>query len=422
MTAQDESQDGIAPGAPGQPAAERPGPETVPLAQRGTSQTGVRAYHERLVLSLIRAHGHLPKAEIARLTGLSAQTVSVIVRQLERDSLLLKGAAVKGKVGQPSQPFSLNPEGAFAIGLKVGRRSCNLIVIDFCGKLRSRHDEVYSYPTPAKVLAIARTGLARLKADLGLRNAKRITGVGIASPFELWNWEQEVGAPHHAMQSWKGVDIAAEIAALCPWPVQYCNDATAATAAELFFGQGRKLRDFLGLYVGFFVGGGVVLGGSLFPGRTGYAGALGPLPVPAGRTTEQLIRHASLYILENMVAAKGMDPMMLTRNPEEWEDIGDVLDQWITATARSLAHAALSAASVIDFEAVIIDGALPLAVRRRLVDETRACFGQLDSRGIAPLAILEGTIGRDARALGAASLPLFANFMIDRDVLFKDAL
>jgi predicted NBD/HSP70 family sugar kinase len=304
----------------------------------------------------------------------------------------------------------------------VGRRSCNLIVIDFCGKLRSRHDEVYSYPTPAKVLAIARTGLARLKADLGLRNAKRITGVGIASPFELWNWEQEVGAPHHAMQSWKGVDIAAEIAALCPWPVQYCNDATAATAAELFFGQGRKLRDFLGLYVGFFVGGGVVLGGSLFPGRTGYAGALGPLPVPAGRTTEQLIRHASLYILENMVAAKGMDPMMLTRNPEEWEDIGDVLDQWITATARSLAHAALSAASVIDFEAVIIDGALPLAVRRRLVDETRACFGQLDSRGIAPLAILEGTIGRDARALGAASLPLFANFMIDRDVLFKDAL
>ena len=49
-----------------QPAAESGG--RVPLARRGTSQTGVRIYHERLVLSLIRTHGSLPKAEIARLT------------------------------------------------------------------------------------------------------------------------------------------------------------------------------------------------------------------------------------------------------------------------------------------------------------------------------------------------------------------
>ena len=53
-------------------------------------QNGVRLYNERLALSLIRKHGSLPKAEIARLTGLSAQTVSVIVRQLETDGLLIK--------------------------------------------------------------------------------------------------------------------------------------------------------------------------------------------------------------------------------------------------------------------------------------------------------------------------------------------
>ena len=40
----------------------------------------MRAYNERLVLSLVRRHGSLPKAEIARLTGLSPQTVSVIVQ------------------------------------------------------------------------------------------------------------------------------------------------------------------------------------------------------------------------------------------------------------------------------------------------------------------------------------------------------
>ena len=59
-----------------------------PTLARGTTQNGVRLYNERLALSLIRRHGSLPKAEIARLTGLSAQTVSVIVRQLENFCLL----------------------------------------------------------------------------------------------------------------------------------------------------------------------------------------------------------------------------------------------------------------------------------------------------------------------------------------------
>ena len=53
---------------------------------RGSNQSGMRAYNERLVLSLIRRSGPTSKAEIARLTGLSAQTVSVIMRALEADS------------------------------------------------------------------------------------------------------------------------------------------------------------------------------------------------------------------------------------------------------------------------------------------------------------------------------------------------
>ena len=69
-----------------------------PGLARGTTQSGVRLYNERLVLSLIRKHGSLPKAEIAKLTGLSAQTVSVIVRQLEADGLVLKEKPQRGKV------------------------------------------------------------------------------------------------------------------------------------------------------------------------------------------------------------------------------------------------------------------------------------------------------------------------------------
>jgi predicted NBD/HSP70 family sugar kinase len=389
---------------------------------RGSSQSGVRLYNERLVLSLVRTHRNLPKAEIARLTGLSPQTVSVIVRQLETEGLLLKGTSLKGKVGQPLQPFSMNPTGAYSIGLKIGRRSCNLICLDLLGNTCARYDEVYGYPTPSVVIRIAREGLRHIEAELGPEKAARICGIGIASPFELWNWAQETGAPPQAMASWHGVNIATEVAALSAWPVEFCNDATAACAAELFLGRGRTLRDFICFYVGFFVGGGVVLNGNLFPGRTGYAGAVGPMPVPTPHGTEQLIRHASLYVLEKMLVAAGKDPLMLGRQTDSWDNIGSILDDWIDQTASSLAHAALSAAAILDFEAVIIDGSMPKDVRRKLVDKTVEYFAKQDTRGIAPLAIVEGVLGGDARALGAASLPIIANFMINRDVLFKETL
>ena len=54
---------------------------------RGSNQSGLRAHNERLVLTLLRSLGPTAKAEIARISGLSAQTVSVITRDLEKDGL-----------------------------------------------------------------------------------------------------------------------------------------------------------------------------------------------------------------------------------------------------------------------------------------------------------------------------------------------
>lgn len=107
-------------------------------ARRGTNQAGMRAYNERLVLTLVRAHGPLSKTDIARMTGLSAQTVSVIMRHLEADRLLRRGEPQRGRVGQPSVPLSLDPDGAYFIGVKIGRRSLDLVLVDFAGNIRHR--------------------------------------------------------------------------------------------------------------------------------------------------------------------------------------------------------------------------------------------------------------------------------------------
>jgi predicted NBD/HSP70 family sugar kinase len=388
---------------------------------RGTTQSGVRLYNERLALSLIRERGSLPKAEIARLTGLSAQTVSVIVRQLEADGLLVRETPMRGKVGQPLVPFRLDPDGAFSIGLKVGRRSGDLMLMDLSGRVRKTLHQPYPFPAPAELLSFVKSGLLELTADLRPKHRQRISGLGIAAPFELWNWEEEVGAPHDVLEAWRDVDLAHEVGKLGDWPVYFCNDATAACAAELLFGKGRALRDFAYFYIGYFIGGGIVINGSLYQGRSGNAGALGSFPVPtASGGSQQLIRTASFYVLEQQLKQKGKDPLMLWQNSADWGSVGPALDGWITTASAGLAMAGAGVASVLEIEAMVIDGAMPREVLAQLVDATRSAMAKVNMQGISRFDVVPGTIGADARAMGAASLPLFANFIIDRDVLFKE--
>ena len=392
-----------------------------PTLARGTSQNGVRLYHQRLALSLIRKHGSLPKAEIAKLTGLSAQTVSVIVRQLELEQLVIKEKPLRGKVGQPLVPFSLNPDGAYSIGLKVGRHSGDLILLDLAGNIRRKVHRAYHFPTPQKFMSFVTSGLEELLADLTPVQRERISGFGIAAPFELWNWEEEIGASHDVFEAWRDFDLVSEIEKLGNWPVHFSNDATAACAAELLFGKGNRFHTYAYFFLGYFIGGGVVINGHVFPGRTGYAGAIGPLPITgADGKTQQLIGSASLFVLENQMKAAGLDPTQLTPSPDEWGDVGPELEIWLDNTAKSLATACVATMSIIDFEAIVIDGAMPSHVREELVARTCAALANHDLRGLPKFVIETGSIGSDARAMGAASLSLFANYIIDRDVLFKE--
>ncbi len=388
---------------------------------RGSSQTGVRLYNERLVLSLVRTHGSLPKAEIARLTGLSPQTVSVIVRQLEQEGFLRKGESQKGKVGQPLQPFSLSPEGTFSIGLKVGRRSGDLVLVGLDGVARRTVHHPYHFPTPEEFMHFARLGIDELLADLSPAQRKRISGMGVAAPFDIWKWEEEAGATPEVLEAWKRFDLTAELAAMCEWPVIPCNDATAACAAELLLGRGRQFRDFAYFYVGYFIGGGVVLNGHVFNGPKGNAGAFASIPVQrTSGGTEQLVRSASLYLLERQLRDEGRDSFMLWQNENDWSRIAVAVERWVDTAARGIAQAAAAIAAVIDPATIIIDGAMPPHVRAQLVTAVRSHMARVNTDGISPFAISEGTIGIQARALGAASLPLFANFMVDRDVLLKE--
>lgn len=401
------------------PTAPAPAPGNTPLpppgeGMRGSNQSGMRAWNERLVLSLLRRHGTLPKAEIARLTGLSAQTVSVIMRALESDGLLTRGDPIRGRVGQPSVPMALDPEGAFFLGLKIGRRSAEVVLTDFLGRIRDRRAMAYRWPSFAAVAEFAAGAIAGLLAGLSPAQAGRVAGLGIAIPFQLWGWAPAVGAPQAEMDAWRNYDIRAHLAAQLPFPVLLENDATAACGAELAFGNPDQASDFIYVYVGYFVGGGVVLNGRLFTGPTGNAGALGSMPVP-GRDggTVQLIDLASIAVLERMLHARGLPSEAIWLPGGDWALDPAVLAEWIDGAARGLARAVAACVSVIDFERVLIDGWMPAAVRSRLVAATRDRLAELDLTGLMPPGLHEGTLGPEARSLGAASRPLAERFLVD---------
>lgn len=379
----------------------------------GAGGLAPRPANELLVLSLIRQNGPLAKADIARASGLSAQTVSVVMRRLESDGLLVKGDPVRGKVGQPSVPMALSPGGASFLGLKVGRRSVELVLIDFKGTVLQRAMAVHAYPTPENTLSFAEAEIDAVLAGLAPADVAKVAGLGIATPFFLWDWAEKLGVPVQNMAGWRDANLQEALAARYAFPVFLQNDGNAACSAEVVFGTSDTPKDFLYFYVGYFIGGGVVLNGALYSGA-GNAGALGPMPISGGDGPKrQLLDVASLSGLEARLNRSGNDTTRMWQSAEGWDLDEVILADWLDEAAGGIAQAVAAACVVIDFGAVVIDGWLPRALCARLVEQVSLKISQLDLAGWSRPEIRIGTVGADARTLGAAGLPLSERFLTD---------
>ncbi|OSQ51960.1 ROK family transcriptional regulator [Marivita geojedonensis] len=383
-------------------------------ASGGVNQSGVRNHNERLLLSMLQRRGPMPGIELARLTGLSPQTVSVIFRKLEQDGVLRRGEPMRGKVGKPSIPMELSPDGVLSLGLKIGRRSADLLLLDFTGNVRAQTSTSYAYPLPDEVFAFLEAGMQSLLGELSEDALTRLCGIGIAAPFELWKWNDLIGAPTQQFQSWKDLDFSAQVARFSDLPVFVVNDATAACRAEHLYGRNHGFRDYAYFFIGSFVGGGVVVNDTVFEGNQGNAGALGSMRStgPLGES-RQLIDVASIHLLEDRLEQAGLDPRVLWHQPQDWSDLNRYVEPWIGETAQELAKASLSVCAVIDFEAVLIDGAFPEPVRNELVERVRRYLVNQDTRGLIAPQIEPGSIGGNARGIGAASSPIFSQFLLN---------
>ncbi|MEL6809535.1 MAG: sugar kinase, partial [Pseudomonadota bacterium] len=159
----------------------------------------------------------------------------------------------------------------------------------------------------------------------------------------------------------------------------------------------------------------------VFEGNQRNAGAFGPLPVADKDGVErQLIELASISTLETRLVDAGEDPRQLWQQPQDWAHLDRYVEPWLDQAARALATAMVAACAIIDFEAVVIDGAMPGAVRKRLIYLTRMHLATKDLRGLIAPVTAEGQIGANARGIGAAAGPVISQLMLDRSAAMLD--
>ena len=401
------------------PLPEPSSPEL--LRPRGSNHVGMRQFNERVVLQAIRLNGSLPKADLARLTGLTAQTIGLITTRLVEDELVVKHDKVRGRIGQPSVPLALNPDGAFSMGIKIGRRSTEWLLVDFTGAVCQRHTLHYDFPVAHTLLPAIGTHLEALHKALGPLS-DRLVGIGVAAPFQLGGWHKMLGLSDADSSEWNQIDLGARIQAMTDVPVSFVRDTSAACMAELVAGRGRDLKSFLYLFVDTFVGGGLVINSHLHVGSHGNAGAVASLPttLPQGSVPPpQLVHYASLWELEQRFMAHDLDPSAAYDERALSEPFNEETQAWLHEAAPALAHCVITGTAFLDIKAVVIDGSFCRALLRQLIDATTEALTAYNWEGLWPITLVAGNVGPDAGALGGALLPLHANFAPDQDLFLK---
>ena len=392
------------------------------LRPRGSNQIGMRQFNERVVLQAIRLHGDLPKADIARLTHLTPQSISFIIARLETDGLVSKRAAIRGKVGQPSVPIALNPDGAYSIGVKIGRRGLDALLMDFTGIVRERLSSTYAFPDPDKLFDEIGTLLKQLQRLVSPKRRERIQGIGLAAPLSLEGWHKHLGISPSRAKKWAGVDVRERVANLTDLPVEFVKDTAAACVAELVAGRGRTIRNFLYIFVGTFIGGGLVLNSHLHRGVTGNAGAVGSLALNSNASAtmpDQLLSTASLWNLEALYEEAGLDLGAIADERALQEPWAEHTRRWLQASSGPMALAVHGAACLLDVDAVIIDGAMSRSLLQTLIQAVGRSLEGCNWQGVSRPNLHTGMIGAEARAMGGAWLPLYANFAPDHDLFLK---
>jgi len=378
---------------------------------RGVAQAGVRIANERAVLTLITTNPGASNADLARLSGLGPQTTSRILTDLEARGLITRGQVLRGRRGQPATPLFLNRRGAFSIGVELGWRHLELVLIDLVGTVLTRYREDYDYPVAAHVFPVIAREVKKLVAILPPEHRSRLLGLGVASPTTIAASIEGLGGTAEQRHAWLCIDIAKQIQDDTGLSTTWFNDGNAACWAEIAAHVTPRPANFAYFQIGAFVGAGIVTNEGLWEGPTGRAANLGALLVTDRCGLPAFLhRIASLRSFERRLNQAGVAVPAGSPHLWDWMALEPHAGAWIEDAASALAQAILSTQAMIELDEVIVDGVLPRPVLTRLIEEIHRQTALLPKPSEESPPIGAGALGIDATALGAAELPLFRHY------------
>lgn len=381
----------------------------------GTNLARAGDYNQRTVLQAIRLAGETTRVELANLTGLTAPTIANITGRLTELGLIKLVGRRQGMRGQPALRLSIDPDGAFAIGLNIDRDHVSMALVDLAGTVRGLVRREIDFALPADVIAFVAEQIDCLAAPDGPER-KRVLGVGVAMPDDLGR----IAIPHlpSGYGEWSSVDVAAAVHEALPWPIHIDNDAASAALGEAQQRAGNGGQNFFYVLISAGLGGGPMIDGTYFRGASSRSGEIGLMPDPSSPRAGAMVQDTvSLSALRSRFEEAG--------RPGTLNDLlaGDPTSQhlvatWIADAARSLTSPLVAVNCLLDPAAIVIGGRLPLPFIERLATALNAALDRYRLPSRAP--ILAASTAGDGAVIGAAMLP-FLDHVLPSDAILIQA-
>lgn len=395
----------------------RKAPDTDGLS--GTNLVRAGEHNQRVILHAIRSNGPVTRRDLSAVSGLTAPAVATITNRLLDENLIQRAGKVINGRGQPASKFVIRPEGAYALGLNIDRDHTSLVAIDFSGEVVDRTCIEGHFALPEDVLAFVQTQIERISREKRFI-MKRLAGIGIGIPDKLGDIPLPNKPPSYAI--WSQIDVCAFFSAALDLPAYMENDATVAAIGELHFGGGPTHQNFVFTLISAGLGCGLILNGQPYRGSEGRSGEIAFLArdlfnlSSTGGIVQDTLSLYSLYasLREHGHVAttpKDIDP----DNPQHAE----IIDAWADCASDELLGTTAVMNCVLNPEALIIGGRLPLAVTEKICALLNTKLAARLPRSPSIAMCKPAKASEDAAPLGAALMVFQNRYLPTPDVLKK---
>jgi predicted NBD/HSP70 family sugar kinase len=355
----------------------------------------LRALNERTVLDAVRASGPLSRADLARQTGISRPTVSLVLRALLEDGLVRETELEPGRPHYGAVYYEADPEAALVLGVDFGSRMVRAALSDLAGEVRAREEIRSRGSVEERIDALASTcssllRRSKLPGDL-LENAV------VALPAVVSPMDGSVSSAD--LPGLGSADLREQLEQALHVGVTLENDVNLAALGEQRHGVAQGADDFAFLLVGAGLGAAIVVGGKLHRGRNGAAGEIDAVRNGRPDDVDPCAAAISKYA-EELAAGKEtvLEPPFEARELFAAAREGDgVAAAVVEEAARRIALHVLPLAATLDLPLVVLGGSLGgnadlLEPVRRHLQEWVPFAPRVEVSALGEAAVLEGAL------------------------------